>query len=97
MLSSGVSRTPDEARLANDINIVKRNMILPWATSSVTMLSFSNYAEDITKTHQWLTEIGKDVTIVPTFCKIGKLLTPVDDDEILKMLATAKITKITLE
>jgi hypothetical protein len=97
MLSSGVSRTPDEARLANDSNIVKRNMILPWATSSVTLLSFSNYAEDITKTRQWLTEIGKDVAVVPTFCKIGKLSTPVDDDEILKMLATAKITKITLE
>lgn len=96
MLSSGVSRTPDEARLANDTNIVKRNMVLPWAPSSVTLLSFSNYTEDITKTTQWLTEIGKDVTVTPTFCKIGKLSTPVDDDEILKMLATAKITRITL-
>lgn len=97
MLSSGVSRTPDAARLANDINIVKKNMILPWAPSSVTLLSFSNYAEDITKTNQWLTEIGKDVTVTPTFCKIGKLSTPVDDNGILKMLATAKITKITLK
>jgi len=97
MLSSGVSRTPVEAQLANDGNIVKRNMILPWATSSVTLLSFSNYAEDITKTQQWLTASGKDIVATPSFCKIGKLSTPVDDDEIIQMLATAKITKITLE
>lgn len=96
MLDPGVSRTLNEARLANDVQLLKRNMISKWAPSSVTLLAFGNFTEDLKATQQWLAEHGSELEASPSYCVVGKLATSVSESEIDELLNTYKITQLEL-
>lgn len=96
MLSSGVSRTANEARLANDVQAVKRNMISDWSPSSVTLLAFSDFTEDLSATQQWLSQQGSQLVAKPSYCIVGKLVTEIANDELGSLLNTYKISQLDL-
>lgn len=96
MLSPGVSRTTNEARLANDVQAVKRNMISDWAPSSVTLLAFSDFQEDLAATQQWLSQQGSQLAAKPSYCIVGKLITEIADSELGNLLNTYKISRMDL-
>lgn len=96
MLSSGVSRTANEARLANDTQVIKRNMIDSWHSSSVTLLAFSDFTEDLAATQQWLDQLGSKSAASPSHCVVGKLLTPITQNELNKLLNAYKISRLEL-
>jgi len=96
MLSPGVSRTTNEARLANDVQVLKRNMIDLWEPSSVTLLAFSNFEEDLAATQQWLNQQGSKLTAKPSYCVVGKLVTRVTDNELNALLNAYKISRLEL-
>lgn len=96
MLSPGVSRTANEARLANDAQAVKRNMISDWTPSSVTLLAFSDFQEDLAATQQWLSQQGSQLAAKPSYCIVGKLVTKIANDELSNLLNTYKISRMDL-
>jgi len=97
MLSSGRSRTANEARLKNDVQVVKRNMIDSWKPSSMTQLAFSNFEEDLVATQQWLDQQGSKLTAKPSYCVVGKLVTHLIEDELDGLLNTYKISQLELQ
>jgi len=96
MLSSGVSRTTNEARLANDVHVIKRNMISDWLPSSVTLLSFSDFSEDLAATQQWLAHQDSKLMAKPSYCVVGKLITEIAKDELGSLLNAYKISRMDL-
>jgi len=98
MLSSGMSRTLDEARLANDYELIRRNMIMPWAPSSVTMIAFSDHVEDLTATNKWLDKLGYNNRYMasPSYCKVGQLSTDIPKEDIVELLKNAKVSRLEL-
>lgn len=98
MLSPGVSRTLNEARLADDSELLRRNMIMPWVPSSVTMIAFSDYAEDLTATDKWIDKLGYNSKYMasPSFCKVGQLATDITKEDIVELLKTAKVNRLEL-
>lgn len=96
MLSPGISRTANEARLANDIQVIKRNMVSDWSPSSVTLLAFSDFHEDLSATQQWLNQQDSKLTAKPSYCIVGKLITKIAKDELGSLLNTYKISRTEL-
>ena len=96
MLSPGISRTANEARLANDVQVVKRNMISEWLPSPITLLAFSDFYEDLEATQQWLVQQGSKLTAKPSYCIVGKLVREIAKDELGNLLNTHKISRMDL-
>jgi hypothetical protein len=96
MLGPGISRTANEARLANDVQVVKRNMISEWLPSPITLLAFSDFYEDLAATQQWLVQQGSKLTAKPSYCIVGKLVTEIAKDELGNLLNTYKISSMDL-
>lgn len=96
MLDPGVSRTLNEARLANDTQVLKRNMIAQWQPSSVTLLAFGDFVEDLSATQEWLNQQGSSLTARPSYCVVGKLETDISESELDNLLNTYKILHLEL-